>query len=118
LSSHQNHEHQDQAQAVIESIARREQELQGELAKAREQAAKILEEAKHKADGIFNAARQEMDKQAGSQKKQLEQDSARVMEERLAQAAGELEALEKKASQNGDRAVKAVLDYVLPGEKA
>ncbi|GEM_PF-2887692 len=118
MSSHHNQEHQDQTQAVIESIAKRERELQNDLEQAGQQAAKMVEDAKIKAEAIFKAARQEMEKQTEQHKKQLEQDSARIMEERLGQAARELEAFEKKAAGNREKAVQTVLNYVLPGDKA
>ncbi|MDP2808088.1 MAG: V-type ATPase subunit subunit G family protein [bacterium] len=114
-----NHERKnpDQAGQVIESIAQREQELQGLLNGAQAEAEKILNEARTQAGQLLKSAQQDLLQQAGEQKRTRDEKEQEIREQLLAKAGKEVAALEQKALANRQKAVEAIVQQVLPEEQ-
>jgi len=114
-----NHEHNspDQAGQVIESIAQREQELQGLLNSAQTEAERILNEARTQAGQLIKSAQQDLLQQAGQQKKIREEKGRDIRSQMLAQAGKEVAVLEQKALVNRPKAVETIVQLVLPEEQ-
>jgi len=114
-----NHEHNspDQAGQVIESIAQREQELQGLLNGAQAEAERILNEARTQAGQLIKSAQQDLLQQTEKQKKIRAEKEQEIREQLLAKAGKEVAGLEQKALANRPKALETIVQQVLPEEQ-
>ena len=114
-----NHERNssDQAGQVIESIAQREQELQGLLNGAQTEAQRILNEARTQAEQFIKSAQQDLLRQAGQRKNIRDEKEQEIRKQLLAKAGKEVAALDQKALANRQKAVEAIVRQVLPEEQ-
>ncbi|MDI6740013.1 MAG: V-type ATPase subunit subunit G family protein [Candidatus Edwardsbacteria bacterium] len=113
-SRHDNH--QDQALAVIQSLAERERELAESVERSKAEAQRILEQAQSDAARIRSAAVAGTERQAALHQKRMAAVAAEVGAARSAWAKQEAEKLKTSAAAKLEAAVSEVIARVLPGK--
>jgi F-type H+-transporting ATPase subunit b len=98
---------------ILREIAQKEQQLQEDLARARQGAARRLEEAQREADALRGKAREQAQAEAAASAEAAAAEAQTITEEVLARARADAEAIRKKAAERMSAAVALVVRQVL-----
>lgn len=115
MAQHDHHPRSASDEQLLQTIAAKERELQEDLARAKAEAARLVEDAAREADALRTRAREQAREQAAAAAKAAEAEGAATTEQILARARADADAIRKQAEERIGRAVELIVHEVLGG---
>lgn len=108
-------EHGSASDNLLEQIATTEQELEQNVAQARDDARRVVDEARARADAVRQAAQRDADDLANRTRRDIARDTDAMTAQRLADAEAEAHRVRTQAAERMATAVQMVVTRVLAG---
>jgi vacuolar-type H+-ATPase subunit H len=108
-------EHGSANENLLEQLATTEHQLEQQVARARDEAQRLVDDARRKADAERQAARREAEELTARARADIARESETVTSQRLAEAHAEAQRVRVQAAERMSAAVTLVVDRVLAG---